>query len=577
LQGKEFADQKMYALAEEKLQAALKKDSNFLPALIKMSELFYRNMRYDESLQLAKKALSIDTHDGAANYYYGLVNEQLGNIIDAKDGFDIATLSQEYRSAAYIELSRIYFKEKNWGEAVSYAAKALDFNRYAMEAYELQAVAYRYQKDSLRAKQVLNTMFSFDHLNHFARFESYLWQSSDVNEKEFVSGIRNELPFETFLELAINYFDKGCLQEAEKVLQLSPSNMLVYYWLAFIENKQGKSFSSELSKANESSPAFIFPFRSETAEVLQWAIQQNAAWKPKYLLALIYKDRNRIIEANNLFRQLGNTPDYAPFYTARALLLWKTDKDQAQIDLAKALSLNKEEWRYHRLLAEYYLEQQQYEKVVNVTKNFYRSHPQNYIMGMLYAKALLRNKNYTASDQLLSHLNVIPFEGATEGRELYKEAKLMQAVQAFKKKNYKRTLQFVDEARKWPENLGVGKPYDEDVDERLEDWISYLCYQQIGNNSKAQSFLQKIIHFYSKENTEKNFIPANHLVTAWAIEKTINREQAIKWLNEQTELYPDNEVLQWTKATFQKNKTNLPEDKKDASVRVLEEIQMISQ
>src|SRR6185436_20000892 len=45
LMGKELMDQKMYPQAEEKLSAALQKDSNYLPALVKMSEVLYRDMQ----------------------------------------------------------------------------------------------------------------------------------------------------------------------------------------------------------------------------------------------------------------------------------------------------------------------------------------------------------------------------------------------------------------------------------------------------------------------------------------------------------------------------------------------------
>jgi Tfp pilus assembly protein PilF len=98
----------MYPQAEEKLKASLQMDHNYLPAILKMAELDYRNMLYSQALEMATRALSIDTHDGAANYYYGLVNARIGKITDAIDGFSLATLSTEYRGAAYTELSRIY-------------------------------------------------------------------------------------------------------------------------------------------------------------------------------------------------------------------------------------------------------------------------------------------------------------------------------------------------------------------------------------------------------------------------------------------------------------------------------------
>ena len=93
LQGQEDLDQRFYSKAKDKLEACLKKDPNFLPALTEMSLLMLRNMQYKEAYSFSKKALSINTYDPAANYYYGLANIQLGNFTDAKDGFDIASLS----------------------------------------------------------------------------------------------------------------------------------------------------------------------------------------------------------------------------------------------------------------------------------------------------------------------------------------------------------------------------------------------------------------------------------------------------------------------------------------------------
>src|SRR5690606_23974516 len=98
LQGKEYMDQKMFVSAEEKLREALVRDGNFLPAVVKMTELMYRNMRYTEALEGATRAISIDTHAGDANYFYGIINLQLGNLIGAKDGLSIAALTPEYRS-----------------------------------------------------------------------------------------------------------------------------------------------------------------------------------------------------------------------------------------------------------------------------------------------------------------------------------------------------------------------------------------------------------------------------------------------------------------------------------------------
>lgn len=567
-QGKEFMDQKMYPEAEEKLQAALKKDSYFLPALVQSAALMYRNMRYAEALVFAKTALSINTNDGAANYYYGTINAQLDNVTDAKDGFDMAGLSVEYRNAAYSALGSLYLKEKNDIKALEFASKALDFNRYDVSSLQVQAIAYRHLNERKNAEQVLDTILAYEPLNHFARFEQYLWQSSEATKSGFASMIRNEQPIESYLDLADLYDHNGCTVESENVLKLSPANALVHYKLAFLQYKQAKPFREALNKANAATTAFVFPFRNSDEEVLQWAMQQSNNFKAKYFLALLYKDRNRIDESKKLFAECGNQPDFAPFYAARAAI---ETGDDVLADLNMAAKLDKG-WRYNKLLGEYYVNNKQYVKALTTVEPFYRSHPDNYIIGMLYAKTLLLNKRYGECVKLLSQIDILPFEGATIGRELYRETELMQAVQKLDAKNYNAALTYITEAKKWPANLGVGKPYAENIDERLEDWMSYLCYTKMGNAGEAAQCLQKITAFKPQiDNTVSNFLPANHLVTAWAIEKINGNTAAVTWLNAEVKKYPDDKVIEWCKEVYE-SKTFKEGDVSDASIRVLKRL-----
>ncbi|HEY5406138.1 MAG TPA: DUF5107 domain-containing protein [Ginsengibacter sp.] len=572
VQGEEFCDEKMYAEAELKLKASVDKDHNFLPALVKMSELTYRNIRYADALQFAKRALSINTYDGGANYYYGLINEKLGNTIDAIDGFDLATLSVEYRSPAYTALGNIYLRQKNWDKALSYASKAIDFNRYNIMALQTQAIAYRYEDNKAAANQALNEILSFDPLNHFAMFEKYLWDSSAENQRHFTDVITNEQPVQTYLELAIGYYDNGCIDESQKVLELCPANDLALYWEAFLQNKQGKSFSKLLDAANNLTPAFVFPFRSEDEEVLLWASKQRDNWKPKYYLGLLYNSRNRIDESRKLFLACGNEPQFAPFYAARAALFSGVADDRCLSDLKKANDLDKDEWRYYKLLGEFYIDHGQYPKALEIAELFYKKHPANYIMGMLYAKTLLLNKRYKDCVALLSGLDILPFEGATIGREFYHEAELMQAIDEMKKGNYKKALSFINDAKKWPENLGVGKPYQENIDERLEDWMSYKCYEKNNKDDLGKKYLQKIIDFKSKrENTDINFLPANELVTAWAIEETDSKAAAVKFLQQDVQKYPGNKIIEWCRQSFENGQSEVAV-MNNSEVRLIKEL-----
>ncbi|MEO7394638.1 MAG: DUF5107 domain-containing protein, partial [Chitinophagaceae bacterium] len=178
-------------------------------------------------------------------------------------------------------------------------------------------------------------------------------------------------------------------------------------------------------------------------------------------------------------------------------------------------------------------------------------------------------------DEVLSKLSIIPFEGATTGRELYREAKLMLAIKEMQNKNYQKGLQFIAEAKIWPENLGVGKPYQNDVDDRLEEWMNYLCYNNINKTKEAQDALQKIILFKPLvENTVSNFLSANHLITAWALQKTGKTTEALNWLDEQIKLYPGNKILLWDKAIFEKTQ-NVQSNINDAGVTLLKQLMQL--
>lgn len=566
LQGRENMDQRLFPKAKEKLEACLKKDPNFLPALTEMALLMLHNMQYQDALSFSKKALSIDTYDPAANYYYGLANIQLGNTTNAKDGFDIAALSIQYRSAAYTELSKIYFRERNYGKAIEYAEKSLDFNKTNLEALQAIAVIHRLQKNKTKGAEVIDRIFSIDPLNHFARFEKYLWEKSDAAKQQFVSLIKNELPHETFMELAAWYRQMEQDDDAFTVLNLASETSEILYWRAYLKKNttDGETF---FQKAGAASPLLSFPFRAETMPILEWGIQKDNGWKHKYYLGLIYWHKNNLVKANDLFQQCGTEPDFAPFYAGRANLLDESKGNQKIADLQHAIQLDKEQSRYYKLLTEQYNHQKKYDQALLVVEPFYRGHPDDYIMGMLYAKTLLLNKRFKESDALLTKLNIIPFEGATEGRELYREAKLMQAIQEFQKKNYSKALQFISASKLWPVNLGVGKPYDEDIDMRLEDWMSYLIYEKTKKTGLANASLERI------DKVKNNYPQATQLVTAWTMEKKDQKNEAIQWLDQLIQKYPENKIMLWCKAMLLNQRADiLTTNEKNATIRVLEQL-----
>jgi tetratricopeptide (TPR) repeat protein len=558
LAGKSLMEQRQYEMASEKINACLMTDPNYAPALVALSELEYRKMNYQPAFNAASKALSINTYDPGANYYYGLAALKLNKLPDAKDGFEMASQSAEYRVPAFTQLTYIYFREKQWEKSLSYAGKSLAFNRYNLAAMQLQALIFRKTGNMGLYSETIALIDKADPLNHFVLFEKYFQAPSLDAGKRFVSSLRNELPAETCLELAVWYHSVDCKEEMKSLLELSPASEEVGIWRNYFSVKNDFSSAVQLSSA--------FPFRAETAALLEEKIKTDNHWKWKYALALIYAGNKNRDKANHFFSECGNEPNEARFYASRAGWITK----DAEMDLQKSISIDRTQWRYQKRLSDYYIEQGKYEKALALTEAFYLSHKEHYIMGMLYARALLLNKRYKDCDRLLSAIQIIPFEGATDGRILYRECKLQQALFNMQNGAYQKALPFINSAEGWPENLGVGKPYDTDIDTRLENWMRFICYQKLNKSKEANSYLQKIMDFTPQiQNTVSNFFPSNHLISAWAIEKSKSRDEALQWLNNEMEKYPGNGLLLWSKETFER-KQAVTSDTKDANISMLQ-------
>jgi tetratricopeptide (TPR) repeat protein len=496
LQGKELMDQRQYPAASLKLEASIQLDSNFLPSLVKYAELKWMNFQYPDALKLVQRALSIDAHDGAANYYYGLVQNGLKHTVDAMDGFDLATLSPEYRSAAYTELAKIYCKKKDFHKSISYCKQALVNNTYNIKALELQAINQRLLKDAFSAKKTWDHLLELDPLNHTVDFENYLTTPSEGNLQKFKNNLHNEMPAENYLELAASYYELDLLSDAEQAVTVCNNNTIAKYWKFYFLYAQQKPFEKALEEANASSADFVFPFRRLDLDVFATAILITKDWKPLYYFALILKSKNvENPEFRSLFDFITNgqssVPDYAPFYDMKSKIFAADNPEKAITALKKAISIDNEGWRYYKALTELYNKQKQYEEALQIIAPFYKAHPQQYIMGMLYARTLLFNNQYEAADKLLTGLQIIPFEGSTQGHELYRQAKLMQAIESIEKNESARAITLVNQAKEWPENLGAGKPYDADLDINIEDKIIAAAQQKTA--SKDITALKELV------------------------------------------------------------------------------------
>ncbi|MBI5010895.1 MAG: DUF5107 domain-containing protein [Bacteroidia bacterium] len=487
-EGNELKEARNYVKAEEILKKCIEKDPLYIDAYASLAEVLYRSMRYDSALYYANNALMLDTYHPAANFFAGITYQAKGNLTDAHESLGWAARSPEYRSVAYAQMAAIEFLLNDKPLTEHYANQALDYNRYNFNALQVLAVLYRKSGDKAKAEKTVQTILSIDQLSHFADFENYLLNPNAENLKRFTSTITNEMAYQTYLELAMTYYGLGLKDDAFAVLEKSPVHPLVTLWKAYI--KQDNTMLNEVAVA---SADFVFPYRTEDISALEWAVSKNNNWKFRYYLALNKIAIQRRSEGMKLLSDLGQEPDYAPFYLTRAELMVPKDDAKVLADLQMAAKLAPNDWRSANKLIQYYSEKKDYKTMLTLTTAAYKKFKGTQAIEVQHVLALINNGQYANSLKLLDAMTILPGEGAQEGKVIYEQASLLMSMDLIAKKKYADAIKMIDKSREYPEHLGVGKPYV--VDTRIQDYLNIYCLDKLNRKSETEPLKKSISEF----------------------------------------------------------------------------------
>ena len=523
--------------AQDLYLKSLALDPAYAPALNRVAFNYYRMMQYNKALSYTNRSLSVDTYDPEANYLFGLINNKLGKPASAKSGFSIASQSISYRSASYTELAKIYLNEGRYAKAISNADQALVFNQNNVVALEIIAVTSRLQKNTESAKKVLAKLYSLDNTSAFVAKERMINGTGKSNS--LTSLITNELPSESYISLALKYQSFGLIDESISILKASPQDVKVNILLA---NLDVSNRTEWLKKVTETSPNLVLPFRTETYEALTELIKLNNSWKLKYYASLILWKKEMSEEAKDLVKQCGDQPDFAPFYLSKANL-FSDDKTVVKASLAKAKKLDPNSWRVDLALVDQYIKDKNYTEATKIAKKGFSNNNELSIMGMRYADALLKSGEYKKSLSFSEKFEIIPFEGATEGRMIYHEAAIKLTFDAIKKGNYKTAIKYAEKAKLWPINLGAGKPYN--VDERLENSIIAYSYNQMNDKEQEEIFNKNIIDYHADMGIKED---ARLYLQVLALKNTGETSKAKTLISDALEKDAANKNVQWVKA-----------------------------
>ena len=515
-QGLEDLQYREFRKARASFEKCLEQNPSHVEARVWLAELLFRNAEYQQALEQVNLALGIDTYRPHSNYVAGNIYRAKGDYANAMESYGWAARSMEFRSAAYTQMAELALGKSRLQEAAHLAGKAMDYNQNNVAALQAQAVIYRLSKDQDKAAETLEKLLELDPLNHLAHFEMYKSNDSYAVDNHF----RSEFADQTYMELAIYYLNLGQQRLAKEIFK-EVDHIVAKLWMAYLEKDNTEESSKWLQQIKDAKVEFVFPFRRETITALEWAEQSDNHWKFKYYLGLIYWDKDRLAEAARLMNMYRFNPDEAVFYQSRALLLKEFDGTDQLQDLEKAMNLAPDNWRVWNQLITYYKDNGNYPKELELAEAAHKKWPDNYDLGLSYANSLLNNKQYSKCIGQLKKIKILPFEGAGASRRIYERAYLGEAISVMERGQYKKAISLLEEAKQWPENLGVGKPYS--PEKRQIDYLQAICYEKLGQVSNLE-VSQRALQEYTIKHYH-NGHPAN-ILGLMSLEKSGKNSEA---------------------------------------------------
>jgi len=284
-------------------------------------------------------------YDPEANFVYGVAARRLGRLVDAKETLGWAARSPQFEAVALVQSAEIALFEKDYDRASEQAMRALFADNMNVGALEVLAVSHRLGGRKAEHGRALGWLLDLDPLNHLARFERYLLDRAPESLEACRALVRNELPHETFIEMAAFYDRLGRTGDAVEALKAAPAHATVDYWLAYLQRDASPRRAPPRStRPRPPRPSRLPVPRGGDRRLLLAVAAKPSDWKPKYYLALVYCGKGRLEEARDLF-EMCEGADYAPFWIARGAFYERTEPARAAADYARAVELEAASWR----------------------------------------------------------------------------------------------------------------------------------------------------------------------------------------------------------------------------------------
>jgi len=443
---------------------------------------YLRRGRFEISEPYFRKAIETavrrnpNPYDSEPYYNLGLSLRYQQRIDEAYNAFFKATWSSAWQDSAYFAVAQIDILRSDYELALEHINWSLDRNARNGKAYLVKVHALRKLNRVSEAIAAAKQALDRDHFNLSVLFELYFCYLEQC-ERTLAEAVIDDLlklsrsNAHTLIDFSIEFAGLGLFTQAIELLLHAAApelNMpLINYYIAYYWQKTGnvdQSYAYQM-KAAGSEPGICFPNRLEDISVLQYAVKNIPSdAKANYCLGNLWYDKKQYEEAMICWEKaILISPSFPTAYRNLAIAVYNKRKQRET-----ALNLFEKAFQCDTSDARVLMELDQLYKRTNKPVIWRLAKLKSHLSLVqqrddLYLEVVsLENfsGNFKLAHKLLMNRKFHPWEGGegkVSGQYVYSLTEL--AKQDIADGLFERAIRQLNEAQRFPHNLGEGKLY----------------------------------------------------------------------------------------------------------------------
>ncbi|NBC65740.1 MAG: DUF5107 domain-containing protein [Bacteroidetes bacterium] len=352
-------------------EEALRRDPNHSLVNTQLGLYYLKRGNFDLAETHLRTAVETVTQDYTAPknaeslYYLGVTLFKQGDKNKAYDWLYKSTWDMAWYAPAYYLLAQIDISNGDYRKALTHLDRSISTNMLNNNALNLKSVVLRKLGRMNEVIEIAEKVTQDDPLNAWASNELYLASGNDEVLRALNHQMQDDV--ESYLELAVDYGNAGLFEEAISILNRAKNNgrpeinsyPMVYYYRGYYYEKLGEDDEASQSyeiAANMPSD-FCFPYRFESADVLEAALQRNPDdAMAHYYLGNLYYDNipERAVDEWQNSISIDDSFAIAHRNLAFAYAHIRGENEKAIQSMERALELNPDDPRYYAELDRYY-------------------------------------------------------------------------------------------------------------------------------------------------------------------------------------------------------------------------------